>query len=59
MVFLQIPQDHCAPLELHLKQRGILMQGVYGARLVTHLDVRASDIEPVIAAMKDYFARNA
>ena len=59
MVFLQIPQEHCAPLETHLKQRGILMQGVYGARLVTHLDVRASDIEPVIAAMKDYFARNA
>ena len=56
MVFLQIPQEHCAPLELHLKQRGILIQGVYGARLVTHLDVAETDVGIVVEAVKSYFA---
>ena len=56
MVFLQIPQEHCAPLELHLKQRGILMQGVYGARLVTHLDIAEADVAIVVEAVQNYFA---
>ncbi len=56
MVFLNIPPAHCAPLEVHLKQRGILIQALYGSRLVTHLDVSAADIAAVAAAMRDYFA---
>jgi threonine aldolase len=56
MVFLQLPQEHCAPLELHLKQHGILIQGVYGARLVTHLDVAEADVGSVVKAAKSYFA---
>jgi len=56
MVFLQLPQEHCAPLELHLKQHGILIQGVYGARLVTHLDVAEADVGSVVKAVKSYFA---
>jgi len=59
MVFLQIPQAHCAPLEAHLKERGILMQALYGTRLVTHLDVSAADIDTVAAAVKSYFANAA
>jgi len=55
MVFLQIPQQHCAPLELHLKQSGILIQGVYGARLVTHLDIAEADVGIVVEAVKNYF----
>ena len=55
MVFLRIAQEHCAPLETHLKQRGILMQALYGTRLVTHLDVSESDIATVVAAFGDYF----
>jgi threonine aldolase len=55
MVFLRIPQPHCAPLESWLKQRGILIQGLYGTRLVTHLDVRDADIDTVVAAVKAYF----
>jgi len=57
MVFLQLPQEHCAPLELYLKQQGILIQGVYGARLVTHLDVAEADVGIVVKAVKSYFAR--
>jgi threonine aldolase len=56
MVFLTIPPAHCAPLEAHLKQRGILIQALYGSRLVTHLDVSEPDIAAVAAAIKAYFA---
>jgi threonine aldolase len=57
MVFLRVPQPHCAPLEAWLKQRGILIQGLYGTRLVTHLDVKDADIDAVVAAIKTYFDR--
>ena len=57
MVFLKIPQVHCAPLEAQLQQRGILVQVLYGTRLVTHLDVSEQDVDAVIAAVKDYFSR--
>ena len=55
MVFVRIPQEHCAPLEAWLKQRGILIQALYGTRLVTHLDVKDNDIDIVVAAIKAYF----
>jgi threonine aldolase len=57
MVFAQFAQAHCAALEAFLKQRGILIQVLYGTRMVTHLDVSAADIDAVIAAVKDYFAQ--
>jgi len=55
IVFLNIPEAHTKPLEAFLKNRGMLMQGVYAARLVTHLDVSRADVDAVIAAIKDYF----
>ncbi|HTH60033.1 MAG TPA: low-specificity L-threonine aldolase [Paraburkholderia sp.] len=57
MVFAQIPQDHCAPLQTWLKERGILTQMLYATRFVTHLDVSAADIDTFVAAVKGYFAR--
>jgi threonine aldolase len=57
MVFAQIPEAHCAPLEAFLKERGILMQMLYASRFVTHRDVSRADIDTVIHAVKDYFAR--
>ncbi|SAK66336.1 threonine aldolase [Caballeronia pedi] len=57
MVFAQIPEAHCAPLETFLKERGILMQMLYASRFVTHRDVSRADIDTVIHAVKDYFAR--
>ena len=39
-------------LEEFLKQRGMLMQGVYAARLVTHLDVSRDDIDAFVAAVR-------
>lgn len=56
MVFAQVPQAHCAPLEAWLKERGILTQMLYASRFVTHRDVSREDIETVIAAVKAYFA---
>ena len=58
MVFLQIPQRRCAPLGDYLKERGILIQALYGTRLVTHLDISAADIDAVVATMKSYFANS-
>ncbi|WP_044041295.1 low-specificity L-threonine aldolase [Caballeronia insecticola] len=57
MVFAQIPDAHCAPLEAFLKERGILTQMLYASRFVTHRDVSRADIDTVIRAVKDYFAR--
>lgn len=56
MVFVQFPDAHCAALEAWLKARGILIQALYNARLVTHLDVAAADIDVAVAGIKSYFA---
>jgi len=56
VVFLNIPEAHAKPLEDFVKARGMLMQGVYAARLVTHLDVSRDDVKYFVAAVKDYFA---
>lgn len=57
VVFLNIPEAHAKPLEAFLAQHGMLMQGVYAARLVTHLDVSRDDINRFVAAVKNYFQR--
>ena len=57
MVFAQFPQEHCAPLEAWLKERGILTQMLYASRFVTHMDVSRADIDTFVVAVKDYFAR--
>ena len=41
-----------------MAENGILMQALYGTRLVTHLDVSAADIDQVVAAVKSYFAHS-
>ncbi|WP_250499373.1 low-specificity L-threonine aldolase [Caballeronia sp. GAWG1-5s-s] len=56
MVFAQIPEKHCAPLEAWLKERGVLTQMLYASRFVTHRDVSREDIDTVIDAVKAYFA---
>lgn len=56
VVFLNIPEAHAKSLETFLASRGMLMQGVYAARLVTHLDVSREDIVRFVASVKDYFA---
>ncbi|KVE35502.1 low-specificity L-threonine aldolase [Burkholderia sp. TSV86] len=58
MVFAQIPEADCAPLETWLKARGILTQMLYSARFVTHLDVSRDDIDTVVGAISAYFARS-
>jgi threonine aldolase len=55
MVFAQFPQDHCAPLQAWLTERGILTQMLYATRFVTHLDVSAADIDTFVGAVKAYF----
>jgi threonine aldolase len=59
VVFLNIPEAHAKPLEDFVKTRGMLMQGAYAARLVTHLDVSHDDVKNFVVAVKDYFARAA
>jgi len=44
------------PLKLHLKANGILIGTGNPLRLVTHLDVSASDVDKVVAAFGNYFA---
>jgi len=55
VVFLNIPEARAKSLEAFLKNRGMLMHGVYAARLVTHLDVSRDGVDAFVAAVKDYF----
>ena len=55
VVFLNIPEAHAPQLEAFLKDRGMLIQGVYAARLVTHHDVSRANVDAFISAVKDYF----
>ena len=55
VVFLNIPEAHAKPLEEFVNTSGMLMQGVYAARLVTHLDVTREDVERFVLAVKAYF----
>jgi threonine aldolase len=59
MVFLDLPN---APtfrdeesLEAFLKARGMLMQGVYNTRLVTHHDVTREDIDRFVTAVAEFY----
>jgi threonine aldolase len=56
MVFCAIADGDMDPLRLHLKAKGILVGTGNPLRLVTHLDVSASDVDKIIAAFGDYFA---
>jgi threonine aldolase len=56
MVFLQLPEAHAKQLEIFMAARGMLMQGAYSARLVTHLDVNRDDVNRFVAAVSEYFA---
>jgi threonine aldolase len=57
MVFVQFPPDHGRSLQASLRERGILLQAAHVTRLVTHLDVTETDIDAVVGAVKQYFAR--
>ncbi|WP_323120446.1 low-specificity L-threonine aldolase [Burkholderia alba] len=59
MVFARFPEADCAPIEAWLKARGILTQMLYATRFVTHCDVSRDDIDTVVAAVRDYFAKRA
>ena len=58
MVFMETPEQSSDLLTSFLKERGILVSGRGSFRLVTHLDITASDIQKVIDAVKDFFIQN-
>ena len=58
MVFMDTPEQSSALLTSFLKERGILVSGRGSFRLVTHLDITASDIQKVVDTVKDFFNQN-
>ena len=58
MVFMETPEQSSTLLTSFLKERGILVSGRENFRIVTHLDITASDIHKVIDAVKDFFIQN-
>lgn len=58
MVFMETAASASIPLTAFLKERGILVSGRGNFRLVTHLDIRSSDIPTVVDTIKDFFARH-
>jgi threonine aldolase len=57
MVFCTVADSDMNPLQRHLEAHGILIGSGNPLRLVTHLDVSTSDVDKVVAAFGDYFAR--
>jgi threonine aldolase len=56
MVFCTVADADMNPLKLLLKASGILIGSGNPLRLVTHMDISASDVDTVVAAFGDYFA---
>jgi threonine aldolase len=56
MVFCTIADGEMVPFRQHLKTNGILIGSGNPLRLVTHLDISASDVDRVVTAFGDYFA---
>lgn len=56
MVFMRVAPDRAAALKKYLADAGILIGSGAHVRLVTHLDVRAVDVDAAVAAVKDFFA---
>jgi len=56
MVFATIPRESCAPLQEHLRSRGIVAIISPRARLVTHLDVDAAGVDSTLAAVSEFLS---
>ena len=59
MVFLDIGQNDPARLGAYLAERDILISGSGTTRLVTHLDIDASDIDRFVGEVEGFFGRAA
>ena len=59
MIFAHVAPDRLRPFIEFMQERGVRLSERNPLRLVTHLDVSAGDIEHVIAATGEFFARNA
>ncbi len=59
MVFAHVAPDRLRPFVDFMHERGVRLSERNPLRLVTHLDVSAEDIEQVIDAAREFFARNA
>lgn len=57
MVFVALERQRTASLTAFLQDRGILVAGRDGLRLVTHLDVTAEDVNRVVLEVKRFFRR--
>ena len=59
MVFAHVAPDRLRPFVDFMHERGVHLSERNPLRLVTHLDVNAEDVEHVIDAAREFFARNA
>lgn len=55
MLFVQVPEEHCARLQTFLEENGVLVAVGPVTRFVTHLDVTANDINRTVDIIKNYF----
>jgi threonine aldolase len=56
MVFVRVPEAHCAALQAALAEAGVLTAISPVSRFVLHRDVSAAGVERTIQAVKAYFA---
>ena len=53
IVFVDLAPDKPADAVARLRERGVLVTGIYKVRLVTHLDVSPAQIDSAIAVLRD------
>jgi threonine aldolase len=56
MLFVRVPQPHCAGLQAALAEAGVLAAIGPVSRFVLHMDVSESGVDRVVEAAKGYFA---
>lgn len=56
MVFVTLPATAQSALVAHLRRAGVIISAGNPLRLVTHLDISATDVTTVIQAFRSYFA---
>jgi threonine aldolase len=54
IVFVDVEPARAQGLLEHIKSRGVLANGLYRLRFVTHLDVDADGVQRAVAAVRDY-----
>ncbi len=59
MIFITLPESCLSALSVYLRQHGIVIPVGTNIRLVTHLEIDRNDVDSIISAFSNYFAKTS